>query len=251
MTTPYIGVTDFTSHAQVTQAVACIPEDIRRRLHVGVMCSWKTLNNVPTNTGWEHIWPTTEQLQLIFQANDRVYNVIHYADYEDRTTLPDIMRAVDRCGPHVDAIQLDMKWPHPKLLSGFKACYPHIDVIQQISHTAIMESPDWERDLAMYEGLASYVLLDCGMGRGTPFNPDHMIQLVETALMSFEEDQIAVAGGLGPDTYRNLEPVLSMYPSISCDAQGQLRPTLSAVDPIDMDRVQGYIRGVCSLLETL
>jgi hypothetical protein len=250
MKKPYIGVTDFKSLDQINQALTCIPPEANRRLHVGLMCSWKTINDVPTATGWENIWPTPEEIHSMFLRRHEVYNVIHYADYDDRSNLVDLMRAVDRCGHNaVDAIQLDMKWPDPKLLSGLKAVYPHVEIIQQIGHTAISESPDWERDLAMYEGLADYVLLDCGMGRGTPFNPQHMVEMVETALKHFGEDQIAVAGGLGPDTYMNLAPILKAYPNISCDAQGQLRTSLKATDPIEMDRVCAYISGVCSLIE--
>ena len=248
MNKPYIGVTDFTDSDQVMQALDCIPLNINRRLHVGIMCSYKTLHGIPTSSGWEHIWPTHSQVRELFKDVPRVYNVIHYADYDDLTSLMEIQMALDYAGEHVNAIQLDMKWPSPQLLEDIKRTNPTIDIIQQIGRTAMNQSSDWEKDLAQYDALADYVLLDYGMGRGTPFASEHMLELVETALMYFGEDQIAVAGGLGPNTYRNLAPVFDVYQDLSCDAQGQLRSSLDARFPLEMDRVCDYIRGVCSLI---
>jgi hypothetical protein len=248
MSKPYIGITDFMTPEQVLQAVECIPANINRRLHVGHMMSWKTLNHVPTSTGWEHIWLQQWNIQKVFIKHPNVFNVLHYADYDDKTTMVDLMNAQKYGGQYLHAIQLDMKWPDPQLLRSFKAVFPTIKIIQQVGHTAIKESHDWERDLAAYEGIADYVLLDCGMGKGIPFTPEHMLELVETALMYFDEDQIAVAGGLGPYTYLNLKPVVDVYQDISCDAQGQMRTTNNATHPIEMDRVCAYIQGVCSLI---
>lgn len=249
MKTPYIGATDFTTREQVLQAVSYIPVSIPRRLHVGAMCSYKTINNIPTATGWENIWLNGEKLNQLFQPHPNVYNVIHYADYANLTTLPMLVEAIRRSGPHVHAIQLDMKWPEAYTLAALKAQCPSVDIIQQIGHVAISESSNWEANLAQYQYCADYVLLDAGMGKRTPFDPDRMLELVETALMYFDEDQIAVAGGLGPNTYKNLAPLFDLYPDLSCDAQGQLRASIDSREPIEIDRVCAYIDGVCSLIK--
>lgn len=249
MTMPYIGVTDFTDRQQVSEAAACIPASTNRRLHVGAMMSYKTLNNIPTTTGWERIWLDQVGLHSLFIEDKSVFNVLHYADYDDKTTLVDLIRAIQLAGPGVEGLQLDMKWPTPSLLSNFKSVFPHIKIIQQIGHLAIKESHDWERDLAAYEGLVDYILLDCGMGKGVTFTSDYMLFLLSAALKYFDQDQVVVAGGLGPETYLNLKPVLELYPNVSCDAQGRLRHSRNAADPLDMVLVKKYITGVCSLIE--
>src|SRR5689334_5994763 len=115
---PYIGVTDFASHDQVLQAVACVPEHVNRRLHVGVMMSYKTLNNIPTKTGWEYIWPDEKQMHEIFQPHPKVFNVLHYADYDQPylTETADLIRGCHMAGPHLQGLQLDMIWPKASTL---------------------------------------------------------------------------------------------------------------------------------------
>lgn len=248
MNVPYIGVTDFTSHEQVLEAAAAIPTGVNRRLHVGVMTSFKVLNNIPTSSGWENIWLSREQMHDVLRKDPTVFNVIHYADYDDQTNLLHLIAAIDRAGPGVEGLQLDMLWPVPSMLSQFKAIMPHIKLIQQVSSKAIEQSGDWERDIAAYEGVVDYILLDAGMGRGITFDPTQTINMISTALKYFDQDQIAVAGGLGPETYTNMKPILERWPNISCDAQGRLRPSHNAKDPLNMEYVTKYISGVCSLL---
>ncbi len=59
---------------------------------------------------------------------------------------------------------------------------------------------------------------------------------------------IVVAGGLGPYTVRLVEPLLAEFPNISIDAQGQLRESGNALDPIDWDRAETYITRAVALL---
>lgn len=246
---PYIGVTDFTTRAEVEAVKALIPESVNRRLHVGAMMSYKTLNHIPTNTGWEKIWLNEQGLHRLFVADKSVFNVLHYADYEDKTDLSHLVAATMQAGPGMEGLQLDMKWPLPSMLSQYMSAFGHVKLIVQIGATAMSESSDWERDLAAYEGIADYVLLDSGMGRGKTFNPDFMLGNVAVTLKYFDQNQIAVAGGLGPETYLNLKPIVELYPEISCDAQGRLRPSGNAKDPLDFNLVGQYIKGVCSILE--
>ena len=52
---------------------------------------------------------------------------------------------------------------------------------------------------------------------------------------------IAAAGGLGPDTLNLVEPLVREFLNISIDAQGKLRPSGSALDPIDWKMAAKYI----------
>lgn len=263
MTTPYIGVTDFTTKAQVKEAISHLLPWTDRRLHVGVMISYKTLNKIPTATGWENIWLNEKQMHAVFEKESGEhhpdqFNVIHYADYPDETgkvatKIDDLIRAVKYAGPNVDGIQLDMIWPNGKFIGQLKEEFPKLEVILQVSSKA----EEWAQKYKMTaadvlqgydESYIDYILLDAGMGRGIEFDPGVVLGQILSVMFQFPEEKIAVAGGLGPDTYKNLKPILQRYPKISCDAQGQLRPSGKATDPLDMKRVTAYIDGICSLL---
>lgn len=259
MNTPYIGVTDFVFSSHVDVIKELIPPWVDRRLHVGAMMSHKTLHGIPTSTGWEKIWLNQMGLGALFYTKDDplIFNVLHYADYPEngivKTTPRDVIKAVDIAGPCVQGLQLDMIWPSKKLINEVKGAYPDLEIIMQVSHKALEQAHS--HDLSMTDVLStypldalSYILIDFGMGRGTPFDPQHALSLIEEALTVLPQRKIAVAGGLGPDTYENLRPILRKYPDISCDAQGQLRPSMKATDPLDMQRVTKYVNGVCSLL---
>jgi hypothetical protein len=251
MNMPYIGATDFVTREQVERAKATITVP-NRRLHVGVMTSYKVLNGQPSK--WADVWLKPHQIQELFQ-DDGSYNVIHYADYGHSdgqrapTTVLDLVKAWDMCGAYVHAIQLDMVWPVPSLIMELKHARPGAEIILQVSSKAMEAAGRHTRStIDDYYGLVHYVLLDAGMGRGIPLDADKCLEIIDNT--DFPPNQIAVAGGLGPETYQNLKPIVDEYPEISCDAQGRLRPSHNALDPLNMDYVEQYIKGVCSLLST-
>lgn len=258
MNQPYIGVTDFVNRHQVKQAVACLLPWTDRRIHVGAMMSYKTLNGIPTSSGWEKIWLDEKGLNELFVKDRDVFNVLHYADYPDEngkvhTASADLIRAVKMAGPDVEGIQLDMIWPNAKHIIDLKQAFPDLSIIMQVSSKAIAYAD--KHDMTAKEVLQcyneneiDYVLLDSGMGRGIEFDPKDVLNLIADVSDQFPQEKIAVAGGLGPNTYNNLKTIFARYPKISCDAQGQLRASGSAKDPLDMQRVNDYIGGVCKLL---
>lgn len=256
MNIPYIGVTDFTARNQVVNMAGLIPDSVNRRLHVGAMISYKTLNGIPTSMGWESIWLDERGLNELFVNDWSVFNVLHYADYGHErskrapTTVEHLLTALNRAGPYVNGLQLDMVWPTPTMIAELRYARPGIEIIQQVSSVAKKEAGiGWIDKIEKYAGIVDYLLLDSGMGRGIPFNPATVLYDIEMALScGFSQHQLAVAGGLGPDTYMGLQPILDRYPNISCDAQGKLRPSGSATDPLNFDYVRRYIAGVCSLL---
>ena len=252
---PYIGVTDFTTRQQVEEIKALIPDNSTHRLHVGAMISHKTLNKIPTQTGWENIWLNSEGLQKLFVKDDSVFNIIHYADYGQPalTTSQNLIEAVKLSGDGVSGIQLDMLWPTHALLADLKNAFPDVAIILQVSHQAInslSKQVTLKDVLSQYKlaGNTDYILLDYGMGRGTSFEPDQAMSLVKLALEVFDEKSVALAGGLGPESYHNLVDIFKKFPFLSCDAQGKMRSSGSAVDPIEIDLVKAYVQGVVSLL---
>lgn len=255
MKVPYIGVTDFASRAQVMQALGYMPERINRRLHVGAMMNYKTLHGIPTEKGWENIWLNEAGLRGLFQPHPRVFNVLHYADYDDPclTTSDDLIAACVKAGPGLQGLQLDMIWPTPQLIREVKQVFPHLEVILQVGKKALeqfdlLPSKYFVHMLGKYLPETSYFLIDCSLGTGKEMDVPYVLRYLRDANEIISFDGLAVGGGLGPTTYSLLEEIFNLSLLISCDAQGKMRSSGLATDPIEMDRVCSYIRRVSSLL---
>ncbi len=278
---PYIGITDFTSFEQVQRMLSVFKANKRsiadrrwpihsdmvpwnRRLHVGVMMSYKTLHGLPTK--WAASFPPKEKIAEIFGSTE-TFNCLHYADYENRPDFADSLAlAMSFCGPNLHAIQLDMVWPDfTQLGKGYySGCRSlglnplKVDVILQINSVAMaacVSTSKFNTDLDIlinrmrhYEDRVHRVLIDKSMGKGIGMNAEELRPLVG----GFAEDCrfiIGVAGGLGPHTMHLVEPLVPHFPYISIDAQGQLRSSGNALDPIEWDRAEQYLIKALELLD--
>lgn len=237
---PYIGITDFLNFEQVQGMLQAFnahrPHGSNRVLHVGVMMSYKTLHGIPSK--WSDIFPPKERIAEIF-SSDETYNCLHYADYENNPELwRSLGMAISYSGIGIRAIQLDMTWPDPgEVAHGIHASRKQVEVILQVGKDAIEEvgnSPQGviER-LSDYEGVIHRVLLDKSMGMGVGMDATGLIPFVQAIKQQFPELGIVTAGGLGPKTMHLVKPLVDMFPEISIDAQGRLRPSGSILDPID------------------
>lgn len=250
---PYIGCTDFASPDQVYRVLQyCTPQ---RRLHVGVMCSYKTINGIKSQ--WTHVWPDEPSINNIFAAvkfGCNPFNVVHYADYDFNppTTTEDLLKAVARCGPNVHGLQLDMIWPRVGMIEEFKSYHPNIEIILQVGYKAMEMNPFWMKTLEVHKPHVDYVLLDAGMGQGTTFNLIDMIpQIYATMGAGFQENQIAVAGGFGPmkHQHQKMQQLLQKFPQLSCDAQSRLRPSGDSHDPLDEVYAAMYVQSISNYVE--
>lgn len=254
---PYIGITDFISFEQVTRMLEVFRKhrqvDFKRLLHVGVMMSFKTLNNIETK--WLGAFPSKETIADIFRSNDDdVYNCLHYADYDHGTKSTDLARALEYAGPLVNAIQLDMPWPDPGMVaSGVYTSGEQIEVVLQVGKNAI-EDADHDpmevvRRLEAYEGIIHRVLLDKSMGRGLGMDAVGLIPFAQAIKKRFPDLGLVAAGGLGPDSINLVEPLVKEFPDLSIDAQGKLRPSGNALDPIDWVMAGTYLVNALKLLK--
>lgn len=251
MRVPYIGITDFMNYDQVLRiegALAALPQ--RRRLHVGVMMSYKTLHGLPTK--WTNAFPPNADIAGIFQSPDAM-NCLHYADYDAVDVADSLTRAIAHGGPGMNALQLDMVWPDPDAVaSALCRSDKNIDLVLQVGKNAIEAAHHSPRivveRIREYEGLPAYVLLDKSMGRGLGMDAEGLRPFARAIAEAFPYMGIVVAGGLGPYTVRLVEPLLAEFPNISIDAQGQLRESGNALDPIDWDRAETYITRAVALL---
>jgi hypothetical protein len=257
---PYIGITDFTSFGQVTQMLEVFQKHKKpgslRMLHVGVMMSYKTLNDIETR--WSKAFPPKEEIDQIFyglseQAKKEVYYCLHYADYDHVTKFTDLARGLEFAGPFVHAIQLDMPWPEPGMVaSGIHTSRRQIEVILQVGKKAIEEAnndpAEVVRRLEDYESIIHRVLLDKSMGRGLGMDAASLAQFALAIKQRFPHLGLGFAGGLGPDSLHLLQTLPEMFPDLSIDAQGKLRPSGNALDPIDWSMASTYLAKALDLL---
>lgn len=249
MINPYIGITDFTSCEQVIKMLEVFgghkAPGSQRMLHVGVMMSFKTLNDIKTK--WSKAFPPKETIADIFYATDKeVYYCLHYADYDHNTKSADLARGLEYAGPFVNAVQLDMPWPDPEIVTNaIHMLRGRIEVILQVGESAIKEAGNDPARIVCrlgdYEGVVHRVLLDKSMGRGLGMDAVGLIPFAQAIRQNFPKLGIGAAGGLGPETLHLVEPLIEKIPDLSIDAQGRLRPSGSALDPIDWNMAKAYL----------
>lgn len=252
---PYIGITDFLDSSQVQRMLNVFNTNLeagqKRRLHVGVMMSYKTLNNL--GTCFAKAFPPKEKIASIF-SSDGVMNCLHYADYEGILVYENLIRAIGFGGIGMNALQLDMVWPDPTVVEeAVRISQKRLEVILQIGLNSIVKAGNSiegiVKYLEEYEGIIQHVLLDKSMGQGLVMDSVGFIPFIEAIKESFPNLGIAVAGGLGPDTIELLKPLVRRFPDISIDAQGRLRSSGNILDPVEWDRAELYLVKALNLLK--
>ncbi len=260
---PYIGITDFENREQVVRMRNLLMElsastpGTSRDLMVGVMMSYKTLKGQKSK--WTNVWPPKQEVGYIFTSDSHLLNTLHYADYNNFTTSEDLLTALTFANSHngLDAVQLDMQWPDPRVILGathrFRITHnKQLPVILQVGRGAINT---WGGDrkkviskIGSYHDTINGVLLDMSGGKGIPLDTNLLIEYLSEIKNKYPNLLLAVAGGLGPDTMDLIKPIISEFPNISFDAQSKLRRTGKAWDPIDWDLAEKYIRESFALL---
>lgn len=255
MLVPYIGITDFTNSEQVQDMLRVFEKHRRsgslRKLHVGVMMSYKTLHDIPSR--WQNAFPPKWMIGDIFYS-DRTYNCLHYADYENNLGLAECLTAAIRYGAGgIHALQLDMVWPDPdQIAHGVHNSREKLEVILQVGRKALdavqNEPKPLVEKLSEYDGVIRRVLLDKSGGEGRGMDAVGLLPFARAIRENFSELGLVVAGGLGPETMHLVEPIVKEFPDVSIDAQGRLRPSGSALDPIDWDLAEVYLARSLQLL---
>jgi len=222
----------------------CGAVEAGRRLMVGVMMSYKTLHGLPTK--WTAAFPAKETIKDIFISHPLAFNTLHYADYDSIDIAENIERAVSFCGPNIHALQLDMVWPSPRVIREFRERHPWIQIVLQgnskAMDTVVNDPLRFVNYLWAYHDNIDYVLLDKSMGKGLGMDALALREFARVIAKSIPTIGIAFAGGLGPDTLDLLDPLIAEFPNLSIDAQGKLRPSGNALDPIDWRMAELYLQ---------
>lgn len=245
---PYIGITDFMTREQTLASLSLFQSlsggNIPHKLMIGVMMSYKTLRGLDTK--WTKAFPTNAQIADIFVDNPLAFNTLHYADYTNTDVSRSLRDAIGYGGADINALQLDMVWPEPDdIAQAVQASGKQISVILQIGQNAMLEAGDSPTEvlkkLESYVDVIDGVLFDKSMGQGKVMDVNVLLGYVSAIYEHMPKLRVAVAGGLGPFTMDVVEPLISHYPDLSIDAQGRLRPSGSALDPIDWVLANKYL----------
>ena len=114
----YVSITDFFTVDQARQMRELIPRDSGLVLGVGVMMSWKTMNDIPTK--WVNSFPPVYKIPSIFEPDPRVFNVLHYASDAEPSAFPSTCESYRVSSPYMEGLQLDIEWPSVGALRRYK-----------------------------------------------------------------------------------------------------------------------------------
>jgi hypothetical protein len=255
---PYIGITDFTDSSQILAMAKVFsekkPTKSKHMLQAGVMMSQKTLNDLPTKSA--AFYPKNEEVAGVFGSVSAiypsVYTCLHYEDQDYMTGYRDLLKAVGYAGPYLDAMQLDMTWPNPAMISTLLRAHSRpVEVILKIGKFALeseLNDPDRiVRSVAEYMEITGgpvihRVMLDRS-GKGfDPIKANELLPHLRTISKEFPTLGLGVAGGLGPRTVDLVQPVLEEFPDVSVDARACLRShTPNVMFPIDWELASLYV----------
>jgi len=260
---PYIGVTDVPDRTVVSDLLETFMEHRRTpdtdprsyRLHIGAMTSYKYLYGLSAK--WRAVWPKAEELAGIFSYRDStIYNCLHYADFRPEASdgLADhLNRAVEPCGPHLHAVQLDMVWPDPDELARFRAKHDPLGIVLQIGDAAFKRvHNDPERLVNRLQGYGSSVtrvLLDTSGGAGKALDASALMPFLRRLRTDLPQLGLGVAGGLGPESMHLIKPLVAEFPRLSVDAQGRLRSSGDSLQPLEYQRAATYVAAALQLLD--
>jgi hypothetical protein len=178
------------------------------------------------------------------------------ADYRNEF----VHRIISRGEPWLQAIQFDMlPWHNnPDMWSFLESVKGQgVEVFLQ-AHKPAMELLGPQRLmrlLARHAELVDYVLFDSSHGTGTRLDTKSLDPFIAEAYASLDTTTtgIAIAGGLSGDVVREELPALiSNYPRLSWDAEGQLHPiNRDNKRPLDMTITQDYLIASSDILHRI
>ena len=259
---PYVGIAGFTTVHEVRSIAADLytmspygtPQAGGRRLAVGVLASWKTLNGEAA--GNPERYPRIDDVRALFDAavdpirhyspglgqkegdgttleiKDRTLRIIHYNSREP--DLPaQVARLCEAAGPNLDGFQLNVVWPKSEEIRDIAQEYPALRLILQINRE-MYSNVGRNTQLLVNELRAKYFphvtdfLFDMSGGTGAQMDMEEATRVLEALYASFGGVEkggvgIGVAGGLEYRNVYGLKPLLDRWPDLSFDAEGRVR----------------------------
>lgn len=270
---PYIGVSGVTSPEIETSlesmADSCGLSDRNRILALGVKAVHKTQFLDIENKYGKEWYPVGEDSFKHALRHDNLnpdtigvaqtyFDIEHVHDSEYRARF--LSRIVQRGEPWLQAIQFDLlPWHSNGEMWGFleKVKQYGFAVFLQ-AHGEAMHSlgpKDCASVLSQHQEVLDYVLFDASHGTGTRFSPSNLDPFIHEAheQLDISLTGVAIAGGLNDEVVQeDLPQLLSLYPHLSWDAEGQLHPVdTDGKRPLDLGVTKAYLQASAAALDTL
>lgn len=236
MTRPYLGVTGFTTAAQVREALVFVPPASRRLVMVGVLASRRTCAGLPERS--PRRLPAVESIPGIFPDHPLALNLVHYYTDEPATLGRQLVDLAGRAGPNLHGFQINGVWPSRQDLEEVRSERPGLRIVIQMDG-GMLAGPleDAARRARETAELTDDLLLDSSGGQGRPLDPTALLPF----LRGLKDTRLGlgVAGGLSVSNLQLLEPLLAEFPDLSFDAETCLR---DEEDRLVLVRVREYVQ---------
>ncbi len=257
--TPYVGVAGFTTVHEV-RSIAADAYTIRpygasgtgdRRLAVGVLASWKTLNGAPA--GNPERYPPIERIRDLFDAavepallgglgddagvvqmeiKDRTLRLIHYNSREPNR-VAQVDRLCEIAGPNLGGFQFNIAWPKDEDIREISAEYPALRIVLQVNREMFSNVSRSPQLLAAeirkrYYPHVTDILFDMSAGTGVAVDMKEAASVIEALYGDFGGAVngglgIGIAGGLDYKNVYGLKPLFDRWPDLSIDAESGAR----------------------------
>ena len=131
---PHIGITGFMKEVEVRAMLDLMPRGSQRKLMVGVLVNWKTLNGLPCDRPYRY--PDVKDIPEIFVDHPLALNLVHYNTGDLSTLNWQLEDINESCGPNLHGIQLNIAWPDSMILKIYKESHPDKILVLQIGSRA-------------------------------------------------------------------------------------------------------------------
>ena len=246
MRKPYIGITGFMSSDDALHMLDVVPTHSNRLIMVGVLASLKTMRGIQNK--WPNRYPAMDKIARIFPKHPGALNLIHYNTKEKETLGEQLVAMTEFGGANMHGFQLNIAWPALDVLAEYKKAYPAKQIVLQVGGHAfemVNNSPEQlAEQVAEYDEVAEYVLLDPSGGYGKPFNSERAREYLLALREKNLRIGLGVAGGLSPTTLNLVEPLVREFPDLSIDAESRLR---TPEDRLDVNLGRAYIQKASSM----
>ena len=250
--TPYIGITGFTSPAEVANVVAALPPALERLLMCGVLLSNALLSGESSDAPSR--CPPPDAIAGIFSDDPRCLNLVHYRPQPGANLADALSRAGQVGGPNCHGVQINatrgVPWPDPAALVAYRErCQPQRIVLQ--AGREAMASVDGDptrlaQRCAEYADIVTDVLVDASEGLGLPLDAARSARYLDAIADLTPDLGLVVAGGLYSDNIEELlSPLLPRWAGVSIDAEGRLR---DEDDVLDVGTAVAYLGAATALL---
>lgn len=262
---PYIGVTGITrvgdanAIAETFVTSGLTEEASSHRGMIGLLVSQRTLS---PNFQGRIKYPTLEQIRQIFEiTKSRAFNTLHYHTYRSavahqlETLLVQNRLYSDRL---CQGLQLNIPWPPPAEVEKTRMTFPDLKIILQLGPKVLSENDPESiaANLAPYQELINYVLIDPSGGRGRVFAVNTIAPTSNRIRDLYPDLPLVFAGGFDG---RNVRTRLwLLYQTVgttnfSIDAEDGLRVQKrdkQSLTPFSIPRARRYVQNAALFFQT-